>query len=534
LDSRRRRAEAAPTLPPHSGSEPDHDGEPVWTPRRGSDWAAILGIVVLGFLVRAVPVLRGAGLQGYLGYDDGVYFASASALVDGVLPYRDFLLLHPPGITLLLSPFALLGAATDDSTGFAAARLAFMMLGAFNAGLVALVAGRYGRRAALFAGVLYAVWYAATRVEQTTLLIGPETTFLLIGFIILGSRQPLGLRRAIAAGAIFGLSVAVQIWQVAPMMIVLGWFSPSWRGAPGGWRRPTIGFLAAAAGALAIVCLPFIVQAPGALIRYVLLDQLARPTNGISLVTRLRGLEALPPSTHFARELDAVAVALAFIGIGAAVVVARRVPAARVWCALVVVETAYLLAAPIFITHYSGWVAPAAAIVLGTAASILIDGLDPHRPLGVAARATSIVVIAAIAFVTIPRHQGTTLERDALEADVRLAGCVSADAASLLLETTAMRSDLIDRCPLVLDPTGTSYDTDRGRLASGPVGPSRNLALGYQSAMVRNYGDAGAAMFIRLGSDGLTPASMSAIADRLPLVEQHGDVTDWLRPGMGR
>jgi hypothetical protein len=480
-------------------------------------------------------VLRGAGLQGYLGYDDGVYFAAAAALVHGVLPYRDFLFLHPPAITLLLSPFALLGAATDDSTGFAAARLAFMMLGAINAGLVALVAGHYGRRAALFAGVLYAVWYAATRVEQTTLLTGPETTLLLIGFIVLGSRQPLGLRRAIAAGAIFGLSVAVQIWQVVPLMIVLGWFSLSWRGAPGGWRRPTIGFLAAAAGALAIVCLPFIVQAPGALIRYVLLDQLARPTNGISLVTRLRGIEALPPSTHFVRELDAVAVALAFVGMGAVIVVARRVPAARVWCVLVGVETAYLLAAPIFITHYSGWVAPAAAIVLGTAASIMIAGLDPHRPLGVTARATSIVVIAAIALVTIPHHQGMTLEHAALEADVRLAGCVSADAASLLVETTAMRSDLIDRCPIVVDPTGTSYDTDRGRLAPGAVGPSRTLAIGYQSAMVRNYGDAGAAMFIRPGADGLTPASMSAIAVRLPLVEQRGNVTDWLRPtGIGR
>ena len=35
------------------------------------------------------------------------------ALTNGVLPYRDFLLLHPPGIAVLLSPFALIAGATS-------------------------------------------------------------------------------------------------------------------------------------------------------------------------------------------------------------------------------------------------------------------------------------------------------------------------------------------------------------------------------------------------------------------------------------
>ncbi len=42
-----------------------------------------------------------------------------------------------------------IAGATDGATGFALARLAFMAIGALNAGLVTLVAGRYGRRAAL-------------------------------------------------------------------------------------------------------------------------------------------------------------------------------------------------------------------------------------------------------------------------------------------------------------------------------------------------------------------------------------------------
>src|SRR6478752_6761463 len=142
--------------------------ESPWVVRSGTDRLIVLGIVLVAFIVRSVPVLRGAGLEGYLGYDDGVYFGAAVALVDGVLPYRDFLLLHPPGIAILLSPFAVLGGATDDATGFALARIAFMAIGAINAGLVVLVAGRYGRPAALLSGLLYAVWFAAARVERTT------------------------------------------------------------------------------------------------------------------------------------------------------------------------------------------------------------------------------------------------------------------------------------------------------------------------------------------------------------------------------
>ncbi len=43
------------------------------------------------------------GLHGYNGdgYDDGVYLGAAIRFVNGVLPYRDFALLHPPGIVLL-------------------------------------------------------------------------------------------------------------------------------------------------------------------------------------------------------------------------------------------------------------------------------------------------------------------------------------------------------------------------------------------------------------------------------------------------
>jgi alpha-1,2-mannosyltransferase len=512
--------------------QPDAPGHR-WIPRRPSEWLALLGIVVVAFLARSVPVLRGGGLQGDLGYDDGVYFASAVAFVHGLLAYREFLMLHPPGIVLLLSPFALLGTVTDDSTGFAAARVAVMVLGALNAGLVTLVAGQHGRRAALFAGALYAVWYAATRVERTTLLLGPETTLLLIGVLILGWRRRLGPRRAAVGGAALGFSVAIQLWQALPVLIVLIAVACASRDAPGGWRRPALAFVVGAGAAFAAVCLPFFLAAPGEFVRYVLLDQLARPNLGLSVVTRLRDIEGLPPGgVRFQAAIDVLVVALAAVGVGAVAWVAWRVPAARMWCLLLGVETAYLLVGPVFISHYSGWIAPAGAIVLGTAGAVIVGAADRHRRLSLAARGAPLLLLSVVALAAIPR-QGTIIERAALERDIGGARCVSADSPVLLLETTGLRRNIRAGCQLVLDPTGVSYDTDRGRLKPGPVSGSRLGAPGYQQAMVAYYAGSDAAMFTR-HANGLTASTEAAIAQRLPVVVARGSVTVRLRGAAAR
>ncbi len=88
-------------------------------------------------------------------------------------------------------------------------------------------------------------------------------------------------------------------------------------------------------------------------------------------------------------------IGLAIVGVLAVVLVARRVPAARMWCALVTVEAAYLLVAPNFFTHYSGWLAPAAAIVLGTAVSLAIATAERSRPLVTLAQVGAVAVVAA-------------------------------------------------------------------------------------------------------------------------------------------
>ena len=107
-------------------------------------------IAVIALLARLVPVLRGGGLTGVQAYDDGVYYSASDALLSGRMPYRDYLLLHPPGITVFLAPFAALGRVFGDPVGLAAGRVAFMLVGTACAVLAWAVARRrvaHGRAA---------------------------------------------------------------------------------------------------------------------------------------------------------------------------------------------------------------------------------------------------------------------------------------------------------------------------------------------------------------------------------------------------
>src|SRR4051812_19815082 len=87
-------------------------------------WSGWLGGPVLPLVVTLAAALRlGAvllspgGLLGVIGYDPGVYYSSAAAITFGRLPYDDYVLLHPPGLSLVLVPFALVGRLTTDHIG---------------------------------------------------------------------------------------------------------------------------------------------------------------------------------------------------------------------------------------------------------------------------------------------------------------------------------------------------------------------------------------------------------------------------------
>src|SRR5262245_66195881 len=70
----------------------------------------VVGVLaVLGWLLRVWPFLSFGNLWHVpVDYDDGVYFSAAALLAQGILPYRDFTFVHPPGIALFYLPVTLL------------------------------------------------------------------------------------------------------------------------------------------------------------------------------------------------------------------------------------------------------------------------------------------------------------------------------------------------------------------------------------------------------------------------------------------
>jgi alpha-1,2-mannosyltransferase len=491
--------------------------------------ATIAGLAVLAFVVRLVGVLRGGGLNGIIDYDDAVYFGSAVALVHGLIPYRDFLLLHPPGILYVLAPFAALGTIVGDGTAFALARLAFMVLGAVNTVLVALVARQLGRREAIFAAALYAVWVVPATVERTTWLIGPQNMLLLLALLVLAPRNDRSEpavaepRRAAAAGVLLGLAIAMQLWQVVVFAVVLTWIVIASRRASGTWLRPALAYTAGAALALGIAGLPFLVASGGQMLRYIVLDQLGRPGDTFSFMARLQTIEGLPGRGSLARAIPDAPVIAAFLATGMAVaIVAWRRRAVRPWAALLGVQTVVLLMGPVFFGHYKGWIAPAAALSIGAAAATIVGAVTVPG-WRVAARVAYVFALAVLLVPTLAHAEGTRFPLAALNGVVANARCVTSDSPVLLIETGALTRDLDAHCPLKLDPTGTSYDSDRSLVGRQR---SRHNMPEYQHAMAAYYGGSDAALFIRLSTgDGFTGATWAAMRSELPLETKVGPIT---------
>lgn len=413
-------------------------------------WALAVG--ALAFAVRLVAILRGGGLFGRIGYDGSVYYASASALTHGLLPYRDFLLLHPPGIALALVPFAALGRLIGDADGYALARLAWFGLGGVSAALVFAVVRSRGLWPAVAAAVAYAVFVPAVTSEHTTSLEAVGSVCLL-GAIALLTRGrdlrsgPVG--PLLAAGALVGFSTGTKIWGVAVVLALVAWTAHR-----AGLRRAAL-VLVGAVGATVVVCLPFFLAAPAPMWRMVVVDQLGRRRVPGGLPGRLvdiAGLSELrgPVST---RALAVVALVVLI----ALLVLAVRDPVGRLAALLLVVTTAVLLWTPPWSVAYTGLAAPAFALLVGGAVARLTAAAGPRRLVVALAMVAGLASYAALSLpgLTFGSHfPGRSLERVLAQAP----GCVTTDDPILLIETGTLQRNFALRCPVVLDPSGYSYD----------------------------------------------------------------------------
>ena len=412
--------------------------------RRTGLVAVVAAVAVVAVGVRFAVLLAADGLLGSSAYDDGVYFAAGAALAHGRWPYADVLLLHPPGIVLALAPFGALGALVGDPAAVVVARLVWIGIGGAGCALVAVLAGRRSIPAGLVAGAGAACLHPLAFGERST-LIEPLGTLLLLVALLVGDRG--GRRAAVIAGAVAGLSLDLKIWYVVPVLVLLL------------LARHRLRFLLGAVVAAAVVALPFLLRAPDAMVRQVVLDQLGRPTEDDTLLGRVAAItgaswfgDGLAGERAFVPSMLVLAVVVV------AAALAWRTPIGRRAVLLLAGTAAVLLASPSFFAHYVAYTGPWLALVLGVAAG---EALGPLRSRSLVVGGTvalaAAVVVPTLRFDLLPPKRTPSIAAVAIAAQ-RVDGCIRSDDPGLLAAMGVLSSQLARGCALRPDVTGYSFD----------------------------------------------------------------------------
>ncbi|MEI6622827.1 MAG: glycosyltransferase family 39 protein [Actinomycetes bacterium] len=463
-------------------------------------WIPIV-LALLAVAARVYSIQISGGFWGYLNPDEGAYFGSSFALINGVLPYRDIVLLHPPGVSLAYAPAAATSWLIGEPNAFAAVRLMVVLVGAANTVLAYNIANRVGRTAAVAAGLMYALWFPAVRTERTTLL-EPLVNLALLGSLALLNDKRLTTRRLILAGVVGGLGISVKLWALAPVAVLCVWLLTK------GWRKALL-YSAGVVGGTAAVLLPFLVVAPTSLVRMTVLDQLGRSGNGsVTITERLAAmLNASEATSTFQRLAVVLWLAIAI----AAVLVALKSSRARPWVAMLAVNVGILLVAPTFFLNYTAFVAVPLVLTIGACAQLVADRLCRFAPVALRVGAAVCIVLAMTTLLVLNRGlwrpAGESFPVRAATAAVAQGQCVTSDSATAIILTGHFSSNVEHGCPVVADFTGRVYET-RGL----PLARLRNPEFQAYALEYLLQGDY--VIIMRAKTDDLSAQSTQTIAKR--------------------
>jgi alpha-1,2-mannosyltransferase len=452
----------------------------------------IVAATLLALGLRGFQIFRPGHLLGVGDYDDGADFGSALRLIHGVLPYRDFIIVQPPGITLLMTPAAAVAQFAGTAWAIAAGRILTVLASAGAVVLGGLLVRHRGVFAAVVTCGLIAIYPGSVQAAHTVLLEPWLTAFCLAGAVAVFDRDRLtGSGRRLAwGGAALGFAGAVKVWAIIPVAVIVALCLIG----PGRAGRVTR-FVAGVAAGFLIPVIPFAAMAPARFYDSVVVAQLVRTGARTSLAFRLQYLTGLAAWDLGTVILLAVAVVLAVIVAAtliAACLVTRQRPPALEWfsaatTALVVV--AFLIPDD-FYYHYPAFLAPFLAMAIALPAARLIDGWKARKagkaPEAPGARGfrgargalgtwlpRSAAGLAALAVLVLPFAAGgaesspTPTYASALPALERVippGSCVASDQASLLISADRFYSS-VPGCPVLVDGTGTSYALGHGQTA---------------------------------------------------------------------
>jgi Glycosyltransferase family 87 len=479
---------------PGTGSRPAVAGRPS---RRGFLPGATTTVIVVATLVglalRLYQLSRSGYLYGITEYDDGTDFGSAVRLIHGALPYRDFIMVQPPGITLLMAPVALATKAAGTVTGMAAGRVITALAGAAAVPVAGLLTRHRGLLAVIVTCGILAI-YPDSLVASLTVLLEPWLVlFCLLGALAVFDGDRLaGGRRLIWGGLAFGFAGAVKVWAILPVLVILALAAHR--------PRQAARFAAGVAAGFLVPVLPFALLAPGTFYRSVIVAQLVRSDLvRIPLAFRLQhmlGLTHAPPLLTPALVAAGAAVIVIIAGLVVlGVRLTRQAPPpldlfATVTCALAVL--AFLLPAD-FYSHYSAFLAPFLALAIALPVSRVLGALPVAGP---RARAALLLrrgaaVLAVVALTTLAVLQGfaesnmaaaiPATEISAAEHMIPPGACVFTDQVSYTIAINRFTSD-VRGCSDMVDGVGTDYALSGGHNGLTGAGSSPAVERLWMSA----------------------------------------------------
>jgi alpha-1,2-mannosyltransferase len=497
-----------------SGARPSPaPGEP---PQPGEDrrpwavYAVIIAATVIALGLRLYDLSRPGYLLGISEYDDGTDFGSAVRLVGGAVPYHDFIMVQPPGITLIMYPVALATKSLGTDAGMAVARVITALAGAAAVPLGGLLARHRGLFATLVTCGVLAIFPDSILASRTVLLEPWLVLFCLLGALAVfdGDRIADSPRRILVGGLLFGFAGAVKVWAILPVVVVLVLMA----------RRPRQA-ATYAAGVVAGFCvpvLPFALTAPTTFYRSVIIAQLVR--NDIVRIPegyRLQQMLGLAHSSQLGTPPLVIIGIVVVVIIAAVTVLGSRLahsgPPALDWfatgtCALVV--AAFLWPAD-FYYHYAAFLAPFLALALALPPARLLAVLargstappgapEPAEapPAGKTRRRRALLlpaatVVAALALVVLTvlqvgaeSSEYSGVPASEIAAAKRLippGACVATDQASYTIAIDRFVST-VPGCSLMIDGVGTDYALSNGRNGQTGAGSSPAVEAAWMSA----------------------------------------------------
>lgn len=482
-----------------------------WTTPAG---IIVLAMTVLALAIRIFTLTRPGYLTGLTEYDDGVYLGGSIRLIQGIVPYRDYALVQPPGILLLMAPVALLTKVTTATHAMAAARLLTALASTACIPLVGSLVRHRGALVTLVASGFLTV-YPDDITTAHTLILEPWMNLLVLIGACLAFREGrlASPRRLLWAGMAIGLAGTVKFWAGLPALVLLIACLVEAESR----RQRTARFTAGVLAGFLVPLLPFVLPAPVTFVRSTLLDQAARAGSHVPMSMRLAhitglidflnaeghlsftsgthslfasGGAAATPSTS-AGSLPYVVAVMAIIVVAAGYVLRPGRPSTLEWLAMVTAagSTAAIMLYSAFFYHYPDWPAPWLAITVGGAfgafgprtapadsarreaawrerlrAGIPRSWLsDGRRPLG------TVIALGLLLVATFQAREMAGLSAPRLYADqavIPAGACVVTDQVSMTLAVNRF-TNIPPGCPIVMDSLAETLVRSKGVSVQG-------------------------------------------------------------------